>query len=154
MIVELLIDNIFIERLGLRAYCPNKYTVFVMQLDAAHVAFLFVRTEVWNISTIFSLQNYLHLFCLFFSPSSLFDHYFMKQITARTYLQLPLRQCLPLSVVQRKGKHCRKSHCRNRVVDTFGQGQIKSEWIYEDIDFPNYHLKYLKDFYPETWGLV
>jgi hypothetical protein len=29
------------------------------------------------------------------------------------------RQCLPLSVVQLKGKHCRKPHCRNGVVDTF-----------------------------------
>jgi hypothetical protein len=31
------------------------------------------------------------------------------------------RQCLPLSVVQLKGKHCRKPHCRNGVVDTFRQ---------------------------------
>ena len=31
------------------------------------------------------------------------------------------RQCLPLSVVQLKGKHCRKPHCCNGVVDTFGQ---------------------------------
>ena len=31
------------------------------------------------------------------------------------------RQCLPLSVVQLKGKDCRKPHCRiNGVVDTFG----------------------------------
>ena len=30
------------------------------------------------------------------------------------------RQCLLLSVVQLKGKHCRKPHCRNGVVDTFG----------------------------------
>ena len=29
------------------------------------------------------------------------------------------RQCLPLSVVQLKGKHCRKPHCSNGVVDTF-----------------------------------
>ena len=29
-------------------------------------------------------------------------------------------QCLPLSVVQLKGKLCRKPHCRNGVVDTFG----------------------------------
>ena len=27
------------------------------------------------------------------------------------------RQCLPLSVVQLKGKHCRKLHCCNGVVD-------------------------------------
>jgi hypothetical protein len=31
------------------------------------------------------------------------------------------QQCLPLSVVQMKGKHCRKPHCRNGVVDTFRQ---------------------------------
>ena len=31
------------------------------------------------------------------------------------------RQYLTLSVVQLKGKHCRKPHCRNGVVDTFGQ---------------------------------
>ena len=30
------------------------------------------------------------------------------------------RQCLPLSAVHLKGKHCRKPHCRNGVVDTFG----------------------------------
>ena len=29
------------------------------------------------------------------------------------------QQCLPPSVVQLKGKHCRKPHCRNGVVDTF-----------------------------------
>ena len=28
------------------------------------------------------------------------------------------RQCLPLSVVQLKGKHCQKPHCHNGVVDT------------------------------------
>ena len=26
-------------------------------------------------------------------------------------------QCLPLSVVHLKGKHCRKPHCRNGIVD-------------------------------------
>ena len=26
------------------------------------------------------------------------------------------RQCLPLSVVQLKSKHCRKPHCRNGAV--------------------------------------
>ena len=30
------------------------------------------------------------------------------------------RQCLPLSVVQLKGKHCLKPHCRNGIVDTIG----------------------------------
>ena len=30
------------------------------------------------------------------------------------------QQFLPLSVVQLKGKHCRKPHCHNGFVDTFG----------------------------------
>ena len=34
------------------------------------------------------------------------------------------RQCLSLSVVQLKGKHCRKPHCRNAVVDTFGHARM------------------------------
>ena len=34
------------------------------------------------------------------------------------------RQCLHLSVVQLKGKHCRKPHCRNGVVDTFGPRRL------------------------------
>ena len=38
------------------------------------------------------------------------------------------RQCLPLSVVQLKGKHCQKPHCCNGVVDTFGQGNICKYW--------------------------
>jgi hypothetical protein len=42
------------------------------------------------------------------------------------------RQCLPLSVVQLKGKHCRKPHCRNGVVDTFGLGIISPKTV----DFP------------------
>ena len=32
------------------------------------------------------------------------------------------RQCLLLSAVQMKGKHCQKPHCRNGDVDTFGLG--------------------------------
>jgi hypothetical protein len=34
------------------------------------------------------------------------------------------RQCLPLTVVQLKDKHCRKPHCRNGAVDTFGLGVV------------------------------
>ena len=32
--------------------------------------------------------------------------------------EMRCRQCLPLSVVQLKGKHCGKPHCCNGVVDT------------------------------------
>ena len=36
------------------------------------------------------------------------------------------QQCLSLSVVQLKGKHCRKPHCNNWVVDMFGLGIHKT----------------------------
>ena len=37
------------------------------------------------------------------------------------------RQCLSLSVLQLKGKHCRKPHCHNGVIDMFRQ---KPMYIY------------------------
>jgi hypothetical protein len=40
------------------------------------------------------------------------------------------QQCLPPSVVQLKGKHCRKPHCRNGVVGTFGLGFKESTFQY------------------------
>ena len=42
--------------------------------------------------------------------------------------EMGCRQCLPLSVVQLKDKHCRKPHCRNGVLDTFGP------------NYPNYKI--------------
>ena len=33
------------------------------------------------------------------------------------------QQCLPFSVFQLKGKHCRKPHCRNGFIDVFGHDQ-------------------------------
>ena len=46
------------------------------------------------------------------------------------YLQIPLQQWVAsnLSVDQLKGKHCRKPHYRNVVVDTFGQKHLKC-WL-------------------------
>ena len=40
-------------------------------------------------------------------------------VSTTPIMAMGCRQCLPLSVVQLKGKHCRKPHCRNRVVDTY-----------------------------------
>ena len=34
------------------------------------------------------------------------------------------RQCLPISVVQLKGKHCQKPHCRDGVVGTLGHALL------------------------------
>ena len=51
-----------------------------------------------------------------------------EQFLARMYLCItPIKaimcqQCLSLSVVQLKGKHCQKPYCHNGVVATFGHG--------------------------------
>ena len=38
-------------------------------------------------------------------------------VSTTPIMAMECRQCLPISVVQLKGKHCRKPHCRNGVVD-------------------------------------
>ena len=40
-------------------------------------------------------------------------------VSTTPIMAIGCRQCLPLSVVQLKGKHCQKTHCCNGVVDTF-----------------------------------
>ena len=41
------------------------------------------------------------------------------------------RQCLPLIVVQLKGKHCPKPHCCNGVVDTFEPCDLENHDVRE-----------------------
>ena len=49
------------------------------------------------------------------------SHDACTNISTTPIMAMGCQQCLPLSVVQLKGKHCRKPHCCNGVVDTFGQ---------------------------------
>ena len=42
------------------------------------------------------------------------------------------RQCLPLSVVQLKGKHCRKPHCRNGALSFYMQLRF---WFFQEFLF-------------------
>ena len=44
-----------------------------------------------------------------------------SNVSTTPITEMGCRQCLPLGVVQLKGKHCQKPHCRNGVVDTFEQ---------------------------------
>ena len=50
---------------------------------------------------------------------------FSPNVSTTPITAMGCRQCLPLSVVQLKGKHCRKPRCRNGVVDTFGRVRQK-----------------------------
>ena len=52
--------------------------------------------------------------------SSFWYHSHSPNVSTTPITEMGCRQCLPLSVVQLKGKHCRNPHCRNGVVDTFG----------------------------------
>ena len=49
-----------------------------------------------------------------------------SNVSKTPIMAMGCRQCLPLSVVQLKGKHCRKTHCCNGVVDTFEPSQSQS----------------------------
>ena len=40
-------------------------------------------------------------------------------------------------------------HLTDSDTTSLAKGQVKSEWIYEIVHFPNYQLKNLKDFCPE-----
>ena len=46
------------------------------------------------------------------------------------------RQCLSLSVVQLKGKHCRKPHCCNGVVDTFRPSCLIWYFFWGQVELP------------------
>ena len=48
-------------------------------------------------------------------------------VSTTPIMAMGCRQCLPLSIVQLKGKHCRKLRCRNGVVDTFKHVSVTSE---------------------------
>ena len=95
--------------------------------------------QCWNCWTPLLVVNFCGFFvgkneqiCSIFSPKRYF--LFLTKtccggFLARMYLQLQLQQwgggqCLPLCVVQLKGKHCRKPHYPNGVVDTFGDCQF------------------------------
>ena len=46
-------------------------------------------------------------------------------VSTTPIMAMGCQQCLLLSVVQQKGKHYRKPHCRNGVVDTFGHWFVR-----------------------------
>ena len=65
-------------------------------------------------------QHTVSQWCFFFSQLYLFLQP-SRNVSTTPITAMGCRQCLPLSVVQLKGKHCQKKpHCRNGVVDTFG----------------------------------
>ena len=58
------------------------------------------------------LQNFFFSLIIYNWPS--------PKVSTTPITAMGCQQCLSLSVVHLKGKHCRKPYCRNEVVDTFG----------------------------------
>ena len=87
---------------------------------------------------IFSLHNQPKIWRLILSDLQRFTQIALKFETCKPCRNIPntpitaikCRQCLPLSVVQLKGKHCQKSHCGiGVVVDTYGPCVLKFRTI-------------------------
>ena len=74
--------------------------------------------EIEKCSTLFSVSKI---------QSQTSAHY-CPNVSTTPITAMGCRQCLPLSVVQLKGKHCWKPHCRNGVVDTFGHSLLVTDW--------------------------
>jgi hypothetical protein len=69
------------------------------------------------------LIEFYHLFSEEFLPNFGVSYSLGPNVSTTPITAMGCQQCLPLSVVHLKGKHCRKPHCRNGVVDTFGPEQ-------------------------------
>ena len=77
------------------------------------------KTQFWNPSIIKKVIYIWH-FRISWNGTSSNSLMLCPNVSTTPITAMGCRQCLPLSVVQLKGKHCRKPHCRNGVVDTFG----------------------------------
>ena len=78
-----------------------------------------VRSSVYCTMADFVKYNPEIMDCTFFHYHAKLMLYGLNASTT-PITAMGCRQCLPLNVVQLKGKHCRKTHCRNGVVNTFG----------------------------------
>ena len=61
---------------------------------------------------------------LWHTSYSLLEH--CSNVSTTPITAMGCRQCLPLSVVQLKGKHCQKLHCHNGIVDMFRKFLFKN----------------------------
>ena len=55
-------------------------------------------------------------------------HWLCPNVSTTPIMAMGYWQCLTLSVVHLKGKHCRKPHCRNGVVNTFRHDVCNSDF--------------------------
>ena len=110
-------------------------------LNLKNSASIYIRglTKIWDHSGVWHKVSLVFMtLCLKFQKATSKTEAFLSQpcwlsqfnwlvgsqspnVSTTPITAMGCQQCLPLSIVQLKGKHCRKLHCRNRVVDMFGQ---------------------------------
>ena len=82
------------------------------------------RTLVWlNLYSREAAQKQAKnaFFCVLATPMPFKSINPNPNVSTTPIMAMGCQECLPVSVVQLKGKHCRKPYCHNGVVDTFGQ---------------------------------
>ena len=68
--------------------------------------------------TISSSKRCMHSFSKLIMVFHFSSNHHCPNVSTTPITAMGCQQCLPLSVVQLKGKHCRKPHCCSGVVDT------------------------------------
>ena len=92
------------------AFQHSQQPIFSQLLNLQEKCWRFLKHIKW-----LSWNNYIQFWGFKYSNITS-----SPNVSTTPIMAMGCRQCLPLSVVQLKGKHCRKPHCRNGVVDTFG----------------------------------
>ena len=109
-----------------RMYKISRYISYLLFIFWAHR----LDCLIWGSD---NKATYLQSLCQSFVAQDMFlftlycRHVFLclgPNVPTTPIMAIDCQQCLPLSVVQLKGKHYRKPHCRNGVVDTFGSSKF------------------------------
>ena len=107
-----------------RNYRAQKECLMVLQFRK------FISTSRWNVVFLVNSVSNIFLYTYQFLTRSYYDNQnsYCPNVSTTPITAMGCWQCLPLSVVQQKGKHCRKPHCPNGVVETFGHFLPMKTW--------------------------
>ena len=118
-------------------FSKNLIAALITWSQWASEAAYFKFSKLWNY--LLSL-SFLHLLAT--KPMAKQSRASSLSVSTTPITAMGCRQCLPLSVVQLKGKYCQKPNCPNGVVDTFKPGQLSGgHWIeYSSSKFRFYNI--------------
>ena len=122
----IILNSIFFICIGLSLYlCDIKFllSIWPSQSPCNKVQrWVFLEQNLSRLGCLeFMNLPYFWFWVAFKSCTMPLDQSHCPNVSTTPITAMGCRQCLPLSVVKLKGKHCRKPHC----VDTFGPSQFK-----------------------------